>query len=160
MTQRYGYFWHFKTSFSTTFWVLFFKKIISHIILYYLTNFIVWLLLLLEILGNMCFVITTLREKCPNTEFFLVRIFLYSDQKKLRHFLQKVSFPEDDIINFEINLAFLSTCFLTWQKTCHGLLLDRNWLRLGSDVWFKQFESLKVAESRSLNVKKTFFKGQ
>ena len=33
----------------------------------------------------------TLREKCPNTEFFLVRIFLYSigmqestDQKKLR----------------------------------------------------------------------------
>ena len=25
-----------------------------------------------------------LREKCPNTEFFLVRIFLYSDQKKLR----------------------------------------------------------------------------
>ena len=26
----------------------------------------------------------TLREKCPNTEFLLVRIFLYSDQKKLR----------------------------------------------------------------------------
>ena len=26
----------------------------------------------------------TLRKKCPNTEFFLVRIFLYSDQKKLR----------------------------------------------------------------------------
>ena len=26
----------------------------------------------------------TLREKCPNTEFFLVLIFLYSDQKKLR----------------------------------------------------------------------------
>ena len=25
-----------------------------------------------------------LREKFPNTEFFLVRIFLYSDQKKLR----------------------------------------------------------------------------
>ena len=25
----------------------------------------------------------TLREKCPNTEFFLVRIFLYSDQKQL-----------------------------------------------------------------------------
>ena len=26
----------------------------------------------------------TLREKCPNKEFFLVCIFLYSDQKKLR----------------------------------------------------------------------------
>ena len=26
----------------------------------------------------------TLREKCPNTEFFLVRIFRHSDQKKLR----------------------------------------------------------------------------
>ena len=26
----------------------------------------------------------SLREKCPNTEFFLGRIFLYSDQKKLR----------------------------------------------------------------------------
>ena len=26
----------------------------------------------------------TLREKCPNTEFFLVLIFLYSDQKKIR----------------------------------------------------------------------------
>ena len=26
-----------------------------------------------------------LREKCPNTEFFLVRIFLYSDQKKTPH---------------------------------------------------------------------------
>ena len=25
----------------------------------------------------------TLHEKCPNTEFFLIRIFLYSDQKKL-----------------------------------------------------------------------------
>ena len=25
-----------------------------------------------------------LREKCPNTEFFLLRIFLYSDQKKIR----------------------------------------------------------------------------
>ena len=25
----------------------------------------------------------TLREKCPNTKFFLVCIFLYSDQKKL-----------------------------------------------------------------------------
>ena len=25
-----------------------------------------------------------LREKCPNTEFFLVRIFPNSDQKKLR----------------------------------------------------------------------------
>ena len=24
----------------------------------------------------------SLREKCPNPEFFLVRIFLYSDQKK------------------------------------------------------------------------------
>ena len=24
----------------------------------------------------------TLREKCPNTEFFLVRIFLYSGRKK------------------------------------------------------------------------------
>ena len=37
-----------------------------------------------------CFIFTilgfllTLREKCPNTKFFLVRIFLYSDQKKLR----------------------------------------------------------------------------
>ena len=28
--------------------------------------------------------IATRREKCSNTEFFLVRIFLYSDQKKLR----------------------------------------------------------------------------
>ena len=26
----------------------------------------------------------TLSEQCPNTEFFLVCIFLYSDQKKLR----------------------------------------------------------------------------
>ena len=26
----------------------------------------------------------TLRKQCPNTEFFLVRILLYSDQKKLR----------------------------------------------------------------------------
>ena len=26
----------------------------------------------------------TLSQKCPNTEFFLVRIFPYSDQKKLR----------------------------------------------------------------------------
>ena len=25
-----------------------------------------------------------MREKCPNTEVFLVLIFLYSDQKKLR----------------------------------------------------------------------------
>ena len=25
-----------------------------------------------------------LREKCPNTEFFQVRIFQYSDQKNLR----------------------------------------------------------------------------
>ena len=30
------------------------------------------------------FVQFTLREKCPNTEFFLIGIFLYSDQKKLR----------------------------------------------------------------------------
>ena len=33
----------------------------------------------------------SLREKCLNTEFYLVRIFLYSDQKKLRiwtHFTQ------------------------------------------------------------------------
>ena len=50
-------------------------------------NFIVWLPLPLEILGNMCI---GLREKCPNMEFFLGRIFLYSDwtqentdQKKL-----------------------------------------------------------------------------
>ena len=28
--------------------------------------------------------ILSLREKCPNTEFFLVRIFQWSDQKKLR----------------------------------------------------------------------------
>ena len=28
--------------------------------------------------------IHSLREKCPNMEFFLVRIFLYSDQEKLR----------------------------------------------------------------------------
>ena len=34
----------------------------------------------------------TLCEKCPNTEFFLVRILPYSDQKKLRiwtHFTQQ-----------------------------------------------------------------------
>ena len=28
--------------------------------------------------------IIKLREECPNTEFILVRIFLYSDQKKVR----------------------------------------------------------------------------
>ena len=28
--------------------------------------------------------VSSLREKCPNTKFFLVRTFLYSDQKKLR----------------------------------------------------------------------------
>ena len=31
------------------------------------------------ILYNIC--PTTLREKCPNKEFFLAHIFLYSDQK-------------------------------------------------------------------------------
>ena len=29
-------------------------------------------------------VLVSLREKCPNTEFFLVRIFPHPDQKKLR----------------------------------------------------------------------------
>ena len=33
--------------------------------------------------------IPTLREKCPNTEFFLVRIFLYSDQ--IRDFTEYIS---------------------------------------------------------------------
>ena len=28
-----------------------------------------------------------LREKCPNTEFYLVHIFLYSDRKKLRYYI-------------------------------------------------------------------------
>ena len=27
-------------------------------------------------------VVNSLREKCPNTEFFLIRIFLYSDWKQ------------------------------------------------------------------------------
>ena len=30
------------------------------------------------------YVLQTLREKCPNAEFFLVHIFLYLDQKNLR----------------------------------------------------------------------------
>ena len=44
--------------------------------------------------GSLVYVISTkynisqkilaLREKCPNTEFFLVLIFLYLDQKKIR----------------------------------------------------------------------------
>ena len=48
----------------------------------------------IELLDNACIFLTsfaTLPEKCPNTEFFLVCIFLYSvqiqentDQKKLR----------------------------------------------------------------------------
>ena len=37
----------------------------------------------LETSENLCFAFA-LNEKCPNTEFFLVRIFLYLDQKKLR----------------------------------------------------------------------------
>ena len=31
-----------------------------------------------------CLMYQALREKCRNTEFFMVRIFLYSDQEKLR----------------------------------------------------------------------------
>ena len=45
----------------------------------------------------------TLREKCPNTEFFLVRIFLYSfriqentDQKKLRIWKMKKAVLKDE----------------------------------------------------------------
>ena len=49
----------------------------------------------------------SLREKCPNTEFFLVRIFPHSDQKKLR----------------------IWTLFTQWlpplqRRFCHNVALD------------------------------------
>ena len=37
---------------------------------------------LIFILLPLLFVKNSLREKCPNTEFFLFRIFLYSDWKR------------------------------------------------------------------------------
>ena len=63
--------------------------------LFFLTEHLLWLLLPLAIcnIGKYFtrFSYFPLREKCPNTEFFLVSIFLYSiriqentDQKKLR----------------------------------------------------------------------------
>ena len=43
----------------------------------------------------------TLRKKCPNTEFFLVRIFLYSDQKKLRIWIIFTECIPDNIFHME-----------------------------------------------------------
>ena len=58
-----------------------------------------------------------LREKCPNTEFFLVRIFLYSDQKKLRiwtHFTQCSSLKELMINGVVFEIYFGSYYMVTW----------------------------------------------
>ena len=47
------------------------------------TEFIYRIFVVCAILMEAKFPCFTLREKCPNGEFFLVRIFLYLDQEKL-----------------------------------------------------------------------------
>ena len=69
---------------------------------------------------TLCLVSTkwSLREKCPNTEFFLVRIFLYSGQKKLRIWTlftqgvrQMLKILQCQIINFKVAcIIFLRYC--------------------------------------------------
>ena len=76
------------TSFSTTICLWFFKKNIAHVIFYYLKNFIVWLSLLLEILGDMCIAILCCLV-CDAINFeinhsFLIKPFFYIT-KKPRH---------------------------------------------------------------------------
>ena len=89
MIQRCAQFWFFRrrsgNSFSTTLCVWFFKKKVSCYLNFNINwpNSIVWLLLLLEILGNML----------PLLLEILGNICIY--------------FPGCDVINFEINLIFL-----------------------------------------------------
>ena len=86
LIERYAQFWFFRKgwekSFSTTFYVWFFKNNVSHLILYSINwqNFIASLPFFLEILSNMCIAI--------------------------------VCFPGFDVINFENNLIFLIKPFL------------------------------------------------
>ena len=76
----------------------------------------------------------TLREKCPNTEYFLVRIFLYSvriqenmDQKKLRIWILFVQC--DDAFHFILKIFsfvrysnFCSDFLVTWENGLTGKL--------------------------------------
>ena len=64
------------------------------------------------------FVDFTLREKCPNTEFFLVRIFLYSDRilkntdqnnSVFEHFLRSVLRKEPNAKFYGVFDHFLRT---------------------------------------------------
>ena len=64
------------------------KLILQNVIQCILNSLSIWLTMRIRALNGQNF---TLRENCPKTEFFLVRIFLYSvriqentDQKKLR----------------------------------------------------------------------------
>ena len=44
--------------------------------------------------SGFCIVKMTLREKCPNTEFFLVRIFLYLSWIHISIYLYRISYSE------------------------------------------------------------------
>ena len=79
LIQRYFQFWFLKKSSGTSFSTAFFKKNISHVTFYNWPNLVVWLLLLLELFGNMCILIIRL--------------------------------PVCDVMNFEINLSFLTKPF-------------------------------------------------
>ena len=51
---------------------------------FYLTKRLRIFFVIIFLMKQLHLLIETLRQKCPNTEFLLVRIFLYLDQKKLR----------------------------------------------------------------------------
>ena len=89
LIQRYAQFWFFKkgsgNSFSATFRVWFFEENVSHVIFYSWPNFIAWLPLLHEILGNMCIAIVCF-QGCDVTNFetnliFLIKPFLNMTKK-------------------------------------------------------------------------------
>ena len=81
-------FWFFgkgsRTSSFTTFYAWFFKKNVFHVI-FYRPNFIFWLPLLFEILGNICFVIICF-QVCDVINFeinlsFLMKLSFYLTKK-------------------------------------------------------------------------------
>ena len=51
----------------------------------------------------------SLREKCPNMEFFLVRVFLYSHRKNLDTFHAVDLFNLDCVIHFHIPKKWLTS---------------------------------------------------
>ena len=77
-----------------------------------------------KINGNYFWVQWTLREKCPNTEFFLVRIFLYSDW--IRRFTELENRSFSNVFRGKRNWLFLKMarilyCSTAWKVSKYGV---------------------------------------